>query len=142
VLLFPEGDVNEIAHKLSRFASRTKSDEVAHYRIAKDGVERAVVNGMDVAEILDFLEGNSRAPLPQNVVYSIGEWARRISFAAQRDVVLLTTDDAGALDRVLGTADVKRLLVERLSPTAAALRAKISDWKVIESLRASGVYFK
>src|SRR6185295_9800990 len=41
VLLFPEGDVNEIAHRLSRFASRTKSEEVAHYRIARDGVERA-----------------------------------------------------------------------------------------------------
>jgi hypothetical protein len=142
VLLFPEGDVNEIAHKLSRFASRTKSDEVAHYRIARDGVERAVVNGMVVAEILDFLETHARAPLPQNVVYSIGEWARRVSFAAQRDVALLTTDDAGALDRVLATPDVKRLLVERLSPTAAALRSKISDWKVIEALRASGVYFK
>jgi len=142
VLLFPEGDVNEIAHKLSRFASRTKSDEVAHYRIAREGVERAVVNGMVVAEILDFLETHARAPLPQNVVYSIGEWARRVSFAAQRDVVLLTTDDAGALDRVLATPDVKRLLLERLSPTAAALRSKISDWKVIEALRASGVYFK
>jgi len=142
VLLYPEGDVNEIAHKLSRFASRTKSDEVAHYRIAKDGVERAVVNGMDVAEILDFLEANARAPLPQNVVYSIGEWAKRVAFASQRDVVLLTTDDAAAMDRVLATPDVKRLVVERLSPTAAALRAKVSDWKVIEALRACGVYFK
>jgi hypothetical protein len=142
VLLYPEGDVNEIAHRLSRFASRTKSDEVAHYRIARDGVERAVVKGMDAAEILDFLETHARAAVPQNVAYSIQEWAKRVAFAVQRDVVLLTTDDAAALDRVLATPEVGRLLVERLSPTAAALRQKISDWKVVESLRALGVYFK
>jgi hypothetical protein len=142
VLLYPEGDVNEIAHKLSRFAARTKSDEVAHYRIAKDGVERAVVKGMSAADILDFLETHSRAPVPQNVAYSIGEWAKRVAFAVQREVVLLTTDDAGALDRVLGTPEVRRLLVERLSPTAASLRSRISDWKVLETLRALGVYFK
>jgi hypothetical protein len=142
VLLYPDGDVNEIAHKLSRFAARTKSDEVAHYRIAKDGVERAVVKGMSAADILDFLETHSRAPVPQNVAYSIDEWAKRVAFAAQRDVVLLTTDDAGALDRVLATPEVRRLLVERLSPTAASLRSRISDWKVLETLRALGVYFK
>ncbi len=142
VLLYPEGDVNEIAHKLSRFAARTKSDEVGHYRIARDGVERAVVNGMTAADILDFLETYARAQVPQNVAYSIGEWAKRVAFASQNEVVLLTTDDAAALDRVLATSEVRRLLVERLSPTAASLRSKISDWKVIESLRAIGVYFK
>lgn len=142
VLLYPEGDVNEIAHRLSRFASRTKSEEVAHYRIARDDIERAVVKGMTAPEILDFLEKHARAPVPQNVAYSIGEWARRVAFATQRDVVLLTTDDASALERVLATPDVARLVIERLSPTAAALRARVTDWKVLETLRAMGVYFR
>jgi hypothetical protein len=142
VLLFPEGDVNEIAHRLSRFASRTKSDEVAHYRITRDGIERAVVKGMAAADILDFLESHARAPVPQNVAYSIGEWARRVAFGTQREVVLLSMDDAAALDRVLAVPEVGRLLLERLSPTAASLRATISDWKVVESLRALGVYFR
>ena len=122
--------------------ARTKSDEVAHYRIARDGIERAIVKGMDAAEILDFLEAHSRAPLPQNVAYSIGEWAKRVAFASQKEVVLLATDDAAAMDRLLATPEVRRLLVERLSPTAAALRSKVSDWKVLETLRALGVYFR
>jgi hypothetical protein len=142
VMLFPEGDVNEIAHRLSRFASRTKSDEVAHYRITREGIERAVVKGMAAADILDFLESHARAPVPQNVAYSIGEWARRVAFGTQREVVLLSMDDAAALDRVLAVPEVGRLLLERLSPTAATLRAKVSDWKVIETLRALGVYFR
>ena len=39
-------------------------------------------------------------------------------------------------------SDVKRLLVRRLGPQAAVLRARISDWKVLERLRDVGVYFR
>lgn len=142
VLLFPEGDVNEIAHGLTRFAQRTKSEEVSHYRITREGVERAVVKGMDADEILDFIARHSRVPMPQNVSYSIREWAERVSFAWQRDVVLLTTSDAEAMERVVAVDEVARILVERITPTVAALRTRITDWTVLETLRKMGVYFK
>ena len=101
-----------------------------------------MVKDMDADEILLFLEEHSRVPVPQNVEYSIREWAARVSFAWQREVVLLTTNDPAALDRVLEVDEVRRLLVDRVSPTAAALRSKISDWKLLEMLRAMGVYFR
>ena len=142
VLLFPEGDVNEVAHTLGRFATRTKSERVAHYRIAREAVERAIVKGMTSEEILEFLAQNARLPVPQNVGYSIREWAARVRFARQREGVVVTTDTSNALDDILAVDDVKRLLVERLCPTAALLRAPITDWKVQELLRGLGVYFK
>lgn len=142
VILFPEGDVNEVAHRLDRFATRTKSDEVAHYRISRDGVERAVVKGMASEEILEFLEMRARVPVPQNVAYSIREWASRVALLRQREVVLLSASTAEALDRALAIEDVQRLLVERLSPTSAALRSRIAEWETLEALRACGVYFR
>jgi hypothetical protein len=142
VLLFPEGDVNEVAHTLGRFATRTKSERVAHYRIAREAVERAIVKGLSSDEILAFLEENARLPVPQNVAYSIREWAAHVRFAVQREGVVLTTTDAAAMDDVLAVEDVKRLLIERLAPTAALLRAPVTDWKVQELLRGLGVYFK
>jgi hypothetical protein len=142
VILFPEGDVNEVAHRLDRFAGRTKSDEVQHYRITRDAVERAVVKGMHADEILEFLELYSRVGVPQNVAYSIREWASRVAFLRQREVVLVTASSSAALDHALSLDDVQRILVERLSPTAAALRARIADWKTIEMLRSVGVYFR
>ena len=142
VLLFPEGDVNEVAHTLGRFATRIKSERVAHYRIAREAVERAIVKGMTSDEILTFLEESARLPVPQNVAYSIREWSARVRFAHQREGVVLTTTDAAAMDDVLAVEDVKRLLIERLAPTAALLRAPITDWKVQELLRGLGVYFK
>ncbi|MCE9636617.1 MAG: helicase-associated domain-containing protein [Planctomycetes bacterium] len=142
VILFPDGDVNEVAHRLDRFATRTKSEEVQHYRIARDVVERAVVKGMPAEEILEFLELYSRVGVPQNVAYSIKEWATRVTFVRQREFVLLTALTPGAMDAVLAVDGVQRLLVERLSPTAVAIRQRITDWKTLESLRALGVYFR
>lgn len=142
VILFPDGDVNEVAHRLDRFAARTKSDEVQHYRITRDAVERAVVKGMAADEVLEFLELYSRVGVPQNVAYSIREWASRVAFVKQRDVVLLTTSTPHALDQVLTLEEVQRHLVEKLSPTAAALRQRITDWKTLETLRQLGVYFR
>ncbi len=142
VLLFPEGDVNEVAHTLGRFATRTKSERVAHYRIAREAVERAIVKGMTSDEILGFLEQNARLPVPQNISYSIREWAARVRFVRQREGVVVTTTDASSLDDLLAVEDVARLLVERLAPTAALLRSPITDWKAQELLRGLGIYFK
>lgn len=142
VILFPEGDVNEVAHRLDRFAARTKSEDVAHYRISRDGVERAVVKGMSADEILEFLEMYARVPVPQNVAYSVREWAARVALLRQREVVLVSASSAEALDRALAVDDVQRVLVERISPTSAALRTKITEWRTLETLRACGVYFR
>jgi len=142
VLLFPEGNVNEVAHKLGRFASRTKSERVAHYRITRETVERAVVKGMPSDEVLSFLTDHARMPVPQNVAYSIREWAARVRFVTQREGVVLTTTDAPSMDTVLAVEDVQRLLVERICPTAALLRTSITDWDTLKLLRSLGVYFR
>jgi len=142
VLVFPEGDVLEIVHTLDRFAVRTKSEEVSHYRILKEGVERAVVKGMTVGQILDFLGENSRTPIPQNVEYSIRDWGEKIRFATQKDVVILRVDSEEVLDRVLTLEPIRERLVERISPTVVALKEKIEDWRTLEDLRRLGVYIR
>jgi len=142
VLVFPEGDVLELVHTLDRFAFRTKSEEVSHYRILKEGVERAVVKGMSASDILGFLGENSRTPIPQNVAYSIRNWGEKIRFGTQREVVLLMVDDEAVLERVLEIDRIRDVLVEKISPTAIALKERIDDWRTLEDLRALGVYMK
>lgn len=142
VLLFPGPDVNEIAHELGRFAVRTKSAEVAHYRIGRSEIERAVVKGLGADEVLEFLARHGRVPVPQNVAYSIREWAERVAFATQREVVLFETSTADALERVLEIDAVARLVTARISPTAVALRTTLDDWRLVEKLRKLGVYLQ
>jgi hypothetical protein len=142
VLLLPEGDVSETAHTLDRFAMRTGSEEVNRYRIHKEGVERAVAKGMTVEEILEFLVAYSRTPIPQNVEYSIRDWGSKLRFALQEEVVLLEVDDEEALDVTLALEPVRRLLLRRIGPKAAALRGRIGDHKTIEELRRLGIFLR
>jgi hypothetical protein len=46
-----------------------------HFRIDNKGVARALHEGISLKRILDTLERNSRTPVPQNVIYSIRNWA-------------------------------------------------------------------
>lgn len=142
VLLLPEGDVNEVAHSLDRFARRVRSDEVTRYSLQREGVERAIVQGMTVEEILAFLDGRSRAPVPQNVAFSIREWGERVRFVRQREAVLLDVDREDALDRALTLEAVRDLLIARLGPTVAALRSPVTDFKTLEALKGLGVFFR
>jgi hypothetical protein len=142
VLVFPEGNVLPVVHTLDRFAVRTQSEEVSRYRIDKDGVERAVSKGMSAEAILAFLSEHSRNPIPQNVEYSIRDWGEKIAFATQREIVLLRVDSETVLDRVLALPGVRDMVVERISPTAAALREMIRDWKTLEEMRVLGVYIR
>jgi XPB/Ssl2-like helicase family protein len=142
VLVFPEGDVLEVVHTLDRFAVRTKSEEVSHYRILKEGVERAVVKGMDAEGILEFLTSQSRTPIPQNVEYSIRNWGEKIRFGTQQEVVLLKVDSEEVLDRILAIDRIRDVMVERISPTAAALSEPIENWRTLEELRGLGVYLR
>ena len=142
VLLLPEGDVNEVAHTLDRFARRVRSDEVTRYRLQREDVERAIVQGMSVEQMLSFLEERCRTPVPQNVYFSIREWGGRVRFGRQREAVLLEVDREDALDRALTLEPVKALLIARLGPTVAALRAPLSDFKTLEALKGLGVYLR
>jgi hypothetical protein len=142
VLLLPEGDVNEVAHTLDRFAKRVRSDEVTRYRLQREDLERAVVQGMTVEEILAFLVAKGRTPLPQNVAFSVREWGERVRFARQREAVLLEVDREDALDRALALEPVKALLIARLGPLVAALRSPVSDHKTLEALKGLGVYLR
>ena len=142
VLLLPEGDVNEVAHTLDRFARRVRSDEVTRYRLQREDVERAIVQGMSVEQMLSFLEERCRTPVPQNVSFSIREWGGRVRFGRQREAVLLEVDREDALDRALTLEPVKALLIARLGPTVAALRAPLSDFKTLEALKGLGVYLR
>ncbi len=75
VVLFPSGDDAEVVHDLDRFCHREGSEEVMHFRIDNKGVARALHEGISLKRILDTLERNSRTPVPQNVIYSIRNWA-------------------------------------------------------------------
>jgi hypothetical protein len=70
---------------MERHAERTQSQQyIAHYRLTRDSVYRGLESGTTVVDFLEELAQHSQAPLPQNVVVEINEWA------ALREKVILS----------------------------------------------------
>ena len=76
ILVFPGDDEHDVLHLFDRFAVRTKSDHVHQFRIDRASVGAAREDGLTGSQIVQELTDRARAPIPQNVLYSLEEWSR------------------------------------------------------------------
>ena len=77
ILVFPGDDVHDVVHLFDRFAQRTKSDHVFQFTIDRDSLLKGVADGLTAARIVQELTDRARAPLPQNVLYSLEDWGQK-----------------------------------------------------------------
>ena len=74
ILVFPGDDVHDVLHLFERFAKRTKSDHVYQFTLDRESVAAGVEDGLSGSQIVQELTDRAKAPLPQNVVYSLEDW--------------------------------------------------------------------
>ena len=80
--------------------------QTATYTISRASVYRALETGLSATTLLEMLEMFSGAPLPRNLVSSVGEWAgRRERLSLTEGVTLLEYHDAS--ERNAGVAQLK-----------------------------------
>ncbi|MEC8651933.1 MAG: helicase-associated domain-containing protein [Planctomycetota bacterium] len=76
ILVFPGDDEHDVLHLFDRFANRTKSDHVHQFTVDRASVLAGVEDGLTGSQIIQELTDRARAPIPQNVLYSLEDWAR------------------------------------------------------------------
>ena len=121
VVLLPEGDEFELAHALDRFCVRKKHEVLYHYSLTEESLRRGLRDGLRVTEILNWLSRYTRAPIPQNVVFSIHEWAERAGIVWLEGHTLRTRH-VESLDRLLSIERISSHLAERPSPDCVVLK--------------------
>ena len=62
--------------KLAMFARPVGVDMVSQFQITEESIGNAVGRGFEGEDIIEFLEKNSSGALPQNVSYTVLDWAR------------------------------------------------------------------
>ncbi len=77
ILLFPGDDVHEAVHTFDRFARRLKSDHVHQFRLEAQTLRQGLGDGLTLEQIVRELNDRARAPVPQNVLYSLEDWAQQ-----------------------------------------------------------------
>jgi len=136
VVLFPTEDDAELTHDLDRFCERENQGDLKHFRIAERSVHRALVEGMALVRMIETLELNARTPVPQNVVYSMRDWAAQAGLLTLDPDLVVRGKDSEVIRRFLQNPGVKsyvRKLVNdntvqlKRGPSAARMRSLLRE---------------
>jgi len=122
VVLFPTGDDGELIHDLDRFCTRDKQGGVMSFRISERSVQRALHEGMYLKRVLATLERHSRTPVPQNVLFSVRDWAAQAGCMHLGPDYVVSADDADLVTRFRSDPGVRPLVRENLDERRTRLR--------------------
>jgi hypothetical protein len=138
VVLFPTGDDAELVHELDRFCVREKQGETLHFRVHERSVQRALSEGMFLSRILSTLRNQSRTPVPQNVLFSIRDWANRAGLLILESGLVLRGEDPEVLRRFQQDAGVKGFVREPLDERRLQLKSRYAPKRLAALLREFG----
>jgi hypothetical protein len=138
VVVFRGGDDADLLHDLDRFCARERDGTVRHLRIGEATVRRALQGGMHLARILEVLQSNARAPLPQNVCYSIQSWAQAAGLMTLGPDLVVRCGDSDALRRFVQDPGVRHLVRGLLDERSVALKSRSTPRRVQALLRDLG----
>jgi hypothetical protein len=138
VVLFKTGDDAELMHDLDRFCLRERAEETVHFRIQESSVRRAMIEGMRLDRILETLETNSRTPVPQNVTYSIRDWARSLGRMTLTPELLLSCENTEVLARFRSDPGARSYLGGEAGENDVQLVGKITPKRMRGLLRDLG----
>jgi hypothetical protein len=125
-----------IRFQLERFAD-LESEEPCRYRLTVAGLGRALARGIQVDQLLAFLQQASGRPVPPNVVGQLQLWAGRFGQVELEEVVLLRAQSEGVLKELSVLPETRSLIGRMLSPTTALVRKRDLP-HLREALRALG----
>jgi hypothetical protein len=119
-----------------------KKDKVFHYRIDEASIGTAAALGLSADEMARVLEENSRGFLPQNITYSIRNWAGRVYNTSIKRCYILELQSPDMLQHVQRLPEIEPLVLRELSPTVLALREPPWDRAAVRALQKLGIYIR
>lgn len=99
VVLFPTGDDSRLVHDLDRFCHREKVGQLVQFKLSDKTIQRALSQGMPLARVISTLENHSRTPVPQNVLFSIRDWAARAGLLFMNEELVVRSDNPDVFAR-------------------------------------------
>ena len=146
VLVFPEMPLEDEANLvLSRFADRLGSDRVKRYRLTRESVKRGICSGFTAEQLLDSLKEYSRNEMPDNVEFSLKEWARGVEILHKQRATLFRGESLEAVDRLAEVFERHGIVFERLNNEVVAVRGTKNEKAAKdlgEELRLQGLYIE
>ncbi len=127
IVVYGPEDQPQLMFHIDRFAERVSVDRLAVYHLTRDSFCRALQLGVTLDDVIRLLEGAARTEIPQNVVFSLRDWARQFErIRVTRHGWLLEAPNSPTLDRWLGDSVLTEAIERRLAPTLALVRDTVA----------------
>jgi hypothetical protein len=113
---------------LVRFASLEQMGRVSRFTLTREALHRGMADGTPIEDVLRFLQTHSQKSLPQNVIYTLRDWARQSQTreAPQPRVMLLEVSDEALASELVTSPKLRAFRLRRVGPKVVAVPPETS----------------
>lgn len=110
-------------YDISPFCHPVSFDRVATFKLSKESVVRGAMRGLTAEQMQAALERLSQKPVPQNILYSLAEWASKLRRVRLSLNVVMETDDEETLHELESSKSARQRIARTLGPNAAIVKS-------------------
>lgn len=124
---------------LARFAMLEQVGRVSRFTLTREALRRGLAAGGTIEEVVVFLEAHSHKALPQNVVYTLRDWARQqeaVTLAGQE--TLLEVGDEELASELVTSPRLRAFRLRRVGPRKVAVPPEASRVDLRRALERLG----
>jgi hypothetical protein len=111
---------------LVRFAALEQIGRVSRFTLTRESLGHGLRQGSSIDEVIAFLERHCQKALPQNVVYTLHDWARQYAEAAQPKATLLEVPDEDLAADLVTEPKLRAFRLRRVGPRSVAVPPETS----------------
>ncbi|HEV7126953.1 MAG TPA: helicase-associated domain-containing protein [Ktedonobacterales bacterium] len=123
---------------LVRHASLEQVGRVSRFALTRETLARALAGGAGIDEVIGFLTSHSQKALPQNVVYTLRDWARQQQAPRVRGVTLLEVGDAALAAELVTSPKLRAFQLRRVGHRKIAVPPEASRGDLRRALERLG----
>jgi hypothetical protein len=140
-IVAPQEASPSVLYRLQQVATLAKSDRASIYVLGQNAIWRSLQAGDEIERIISFLEKASQRPLPQNVAYSLREWAGKHGELTLEQATLFTAASDALMAEVRANKKIGLPVQATIAPRVVTLRD--GDMAaLVEQLKKAGYWPK
>jgi 2-hydroxychromene-2-carboxylate isomerase len=129
-------------YHLPRYAVPDRIGRVSRFTLTREALLRGLAGGLALDDILTALQQQSQKGLPQNIAYTLRDWARQYKEVRVKQVILLEVGDEALTNELANSGKLAALGLRRLGPCALAAPGETSLRELHRALKKLGVAVK
>ena len=123
---------------LVRHAALEQAGRVSRFTLTADALRRGLADGGTIDEVIAFLETHAQKALPQNVTYTLRDWARQQEAEQSSRETLLQVGDEALASELVTSPRLRAFGLRRVGPRAVAVPPEASRGDLRRALERLG----